>query len=89
MNFRPQLSGPLTRLGLLFATLVFAADQLSKFWILRTLPLQDSRTLTSFLSLTHVQNTGAAFGLFIAASCLMRWLIVKTRVWKRSCGKAL
>ncbi|MBQ8894093.1 MAG: signal peptidase II [Clostridia bacterium] len=39
-------------------------DQLTKFWIVKTIPINDSKVLISdFFSLTHVRNTGAAFGM--------------------------
>ncbi len=38
---RMTLSGPLTRLGLLIAALVFAFDQLSKWWVLKIVNLDE------------------------------------------------
>jgi signal peptidase II len=47
---------------------VLVLDQLTKYIVRRTLPLQDSiNIIPGFLDLTHVQNTGAAFGLLNAA----------------------
>lgn len=47
---------------------VIGVDQLTKEIVRRTLPLHDSiRIIPDFLDLTHVQNTGAAFGLLNAA----------------------
>ena len=40
------------------------ADQLSKTWIRTNLPEGQSLFDTGLLRITHVQNTGAAFGLF-------------------------
>ena len=49
------------------ATIV-ALDQVTKLIVRRTLPLGDSRSIIpEFLDLTHVHNTGAAFGLLNAA----------------------
>lgn len=48
----------------LTALLVIAADQLSKSWIRSNLAAWESMPETGFLRLTHVQNTGSAFGLF-------------------------
>ncbi len=48
----------------LTALLVVAADQLSKIWIRSNLATGESLPETGFFQLTHVQNTGAAFGLF-------------------------
>jgi len=41
-----------------------AADQLSKFWIRSNLAKGESLFEVGFFRLTHVHNTGAAFGLF-------------------------
>ncbi len=48
----------------LIALLVLAADQLSKLWIRSNLDTGESLPETGLFRLTHVQNTGAAFGLF-------------------------
>jgi signal peptidase II len=47
---------------------IIVLDQLTKFVVRHTLALHDSINLIpGFLDLTHVQNTGAAFGLLNAA----------------------
>jgi signal peptidase II len=47
---------------------VVALDQLSKAIVRQVLPLGESRNIiTDFLDLTHVHNTGAAFGLLNTA----------------------
>jgi signal peptidase II len=47
---------------------VVGADQLTKAIVRQVLPLGDSRSIIpEFLDLTHVHNTGAAFGLLNAA----------------------
>jgi signal peptidase II len=47
---------------------VIALDQLTKFMVRAVLPLHDSRRIIpNLLDFTHVQNTGAAFGLMNAA----------------------
>lgn len=43
---------------------VIALDQATKYLIVTSLPLHDSREIFSFLHIVHVQNTGAAFGMF-------------------------
>jgi len=48
----------------LIALLVMAADQLSKTWIRSNLAIGQSLPETGFFRLTHLHNTGAAFGLF-------------------------
>ena len=46
---------------------IVAADQLSKAAVRLYVPLHESRTvIPNFLDLTHVQNTGAAFGILNA-----------------------
>ncbi|MFQ6122569.1 MAG: signal peptidase II [Dehalococcoidales bacterium] len=44
--------------------LIVVADQLSKAWIKINLPEGQSLFEIGFLRITHVHNTGAAFGLF-------------------------
>jgi signal peptidase II len=47
---------------------IVIADQVTKALVRRTLPLYESITvIPGLLDLTHVRNTGAAFGLFNAA----------------------
>jgi len=55
----------------LIALLVVAADQLSKIWIRSNLPVGQSLFEAGFFRLTHVHNTGAAFGLFQGQSFLL------------------
>ena len=62
---RAAYARPLEILAIL---IVLALDQLTKQIVRRTLPLHDSvNVIPGFLDLTHVQNTGAAFGLLNAA----------------------
>ena len=53
---------------LLIAALVFAADQLSKYWIRTHLALRETITpipaIGSWFRIIHWKNTGVAFGLF-------------------------
>lgn len=48
----------------LTALLVVSADQLTKIWIRSNLALYQSIPDRGFFQLTHIHNTGAAFGLF-------------------------
>ena len=57
----------LKRPGLIFcltAICVVIADQVSKFLISSNMAIGESIPRNSFISVHHVQNTGAAFGLF-------------------------
>ena len=56
---------------LLTALLIIAADQLTKLWIRSNLAIGQSLPETGFFRLTHVGNSGAAFGLFHGQSCLL------------------
>jgi signal peptidase II len=53
------------RLGLLIAALVFAADQLSKYYILRILNLDEREPIqiTPFMDLAMAWNKGVSYGL--------------------------
>ncbi len=55
----------------LIALLVAAADQLSKNWIRSNLLVGQSYFETGFFRITHVNNTGAAFGLFQGQSFIL------------------
>ena len=44
--------------------IVVLLDRVSKWWVLRNIALGESRPIKTFFSLTHVQNTGTAFGFF-------------------------
>ena len=48
----------------LVALFVIVADQLSKAWIRSSLPDGHSMLRLGFFRITHIHNTGAAFGLF-------------------------
>jgi len=48
----------------LTALLIVVADQLSKLWIRNNLAVGQSLPEGGFPRLTHISNTGAAFGLF-------------------------
>ena len=49
---------------LLIALLIVVADQLIKIWIRSNLAVGQSMPDTGFFQITHVNNSGAAFGLF-------------------------
>ncbi|OFI47734.1 signal peptidase II [Floricoccus penangensis] len=52
-------------LVLLIIILGVAADQFVKFWTVKNIPLGDSIPfIKNILSLTHLQNTGAAWSMF-------------------------
>ena len=48
---------------LLPAAIVVSLDQLTKFLVKQNIPLGGSVPATGFFRLTHVQNTGASFGI--------------------------
>ena len=48
----------------LIALLIVVADQLVKLWIRTNLAVGESLFELGFFRLTHISNTGAAFGLF-------------------------
>ncbi len=50
----------------LIAALVLILDRLSKWWVARSIPLNGFgvQVIPGFFRVTHVENRGAAFGLF-------------------------
>ena len=66
-----------------WAAVVFLADQLSKVWIARRLPLHsyglDGLTvIPRFFNLVHVGNTGAAWSMFNGRSTILAVLALGT-----------
>ena len=59
------------RIFFVVASLVVLADQLSKLWIRSNLALGESTWDIGFFRLLHVQNTGAAFGIFQNSALLL------------------
>jgi signal peptidase II len=92
-------SGTATRLGIGSALLVLAADQGSKYWILKVLDLPDLRQLELLpvLNLTMVWNQGVTFGLLnglgswshfvLAAIALL--VVAALGVWLRRADSAV
>jgi signal peptidase II len=62
---RLKFIGPLTKLGLRLAALVFILDQLAKFWILRIVNLDEREPveITPFMDLAMAWNRGISYGL--------------------------
>ncbi len=80
------LSGPLTRLGLITAILVFAADQISKYWILRIINLDEREPiqLTSFMDLAMAWNRGVSYGLLATNTqmlLIILSLVISVFIW--------
>jgi signal peptidase II len=66
-----QGSGWRGGLFLIIAAFVVALDQISKLWVSSHLELYETIPLVGCLSLTHVRNTGSAFGLFANQAFLL------------------
>ena len=58
---------------LLVVFVIIFVDQYSKFLVVERLNLFDRFTLTAFLDLTRLHNTGAAFSIFASDSGWQRW----------------
>jgi signal peptidase II len=78
MAMKRESSSPRKRVTArsLYATAiaVIVLDLLTKVWIREALPLGKSIDLLPFLSITHAQNVGVAFGLF--QFDFLRWVLV-------------
>ena len=69
----------LIRIILLVALAVFAADQLSKWYVLEALGLRERLAIPvvpPFLNFRMAWNTGINFGLFGGGSGATRWLLI-------------
>ena len=61
---------------MLVAGLVIGLDQLTKWMILKWVPLYDKIPVNSFVNITHQRNTGAAFSFLADASGWQRWFFI-------------
>ena len=80
----------------LIAAIVLLLDRIAKWSVATNIPLHDSVVvIPGFFHLTHVQNTGAAFGLFADSSAqwkvgalvsfsVIALVIVSALLWKHS-----
>ncbi len=80
----------------LIAAVVLALDQVTKWILVKSIALHDSITIIpGFFHLTHVQNSGAAFGLFAESSVswkvgalvsfsVLALVVVSALLWKNS-----
>ena len=80
----------------LIAILIVVLDQATKWLVARNIDLNESRNvLPGFFRLTHVQNSGAAFGLFADSSSewkvsilvvfsVLALVVVSALLWKNS-----
>ena len=77
-----EVTGLFTRnrvIGILFAAVLFAADQISKWYVVDVLGLRqpgDHFPLLPFFDLTRTNNYGVSLGMFEATSLEMRWALV-------------
>ena len=55
----------------IFALILIAVDQLSKFWVATTLTFGERNPLGLGFYLTHTKNTGAAFGILQNSTLLL------------------
>jgi signal peptidase II len=64
--------------GLILAALIFAVDQLVKWWVRVPLDLPNVRQIEilPFFDLTWTENYGVSLGLLTAQSAEMRWMLI-------------
>jgi signal peptidase II len=72
-----QRPAPARRLEIWLPIVVVAFDQLSKAIVRATLPLHATREIVpGFMDFTHVQNTGAAFGILNAVDFPFKTVVI-------------
>lgn len=79
--FRRRTSVGIQLAGFGTALLIFIADQLSKFWVLRIIDLDGPDSggrieVLPFFDLTMVWNVGISFGLFPASNLIQRIVFI-------------
>ena len=62
----------------LLAAIIFAADQLTKYWVLGPLALREVRQIyvLPIFNLTYTENHGISLGLLTASTDAARWMLV-------------
>jgi signal peptidase II len=66
-------------LGFAAAAMIFALDQLSKYWVTGPLGINavpDQLVITSFFQFTYTENNGISLGLLNATNPVGRWMLV-------------
>lgn len=63
-------------LWMVVAMIIIIADQMTKWAIVKWIPLYDTVPLNSFINLTHQKNPGAAFSFLADAGGWQRWFFV-------------
>ncbi len=58
------------------ATLIIAADQLTKWLVVRSFQYAERHPITTFFDLTLVYNKGAAFSFLASAAGWQRWFFI-------------
>src|SRR6476619_3322814 len=67
------------RLGFIVALVIFALDQLSKYWVTGPLGINqigDQLTLLPVFNFTYTENQGISLGLLNATNPVGRWMLV-------------
>ena len=69
---------PNRALAYLLAAIIFAADQLTKYWVLGPLALREVRQIyvLPIFNLTYTENHGISLGLLTASTDAARWMLV-------------
>ncbi len=96
---QPYAWGPLTAMGLAVAAITCVVDQATKLWLLNVFDLADRGvvTLTPFLDLVLVWNTGISYGLFPQEGLVGQWALLAVKaaavvllwVWLARAGSRL
>ena len=63
-------------LWIVLAGLIIGLDQMTKWMILKWVPLYDKIPINTFINVTHQRNTGAAFSFLADAAGWQRWFFV-------------
>ena len=78
---KSNLWGPLTRFGIVVASIAAAADLASKYYLLAVydLPSRGQVPIMPFLDFVFVRNFGISYGLFPQASTAGQWALLAVK----------
>lgn len=75
-NIKQKNGGKSFSIWMVLSVLVVAFDHLTKWMIVKWVPLYDKIPINGFINITHQRNTGAAFSFLANAGGWQKWFFI-------------
>ena len=75
-NIKQKNGGKSFSIWMVLSVLVVALDHLTKWMIVKWVPLYDKIPINGFINITHQRNTGAAFSFLANAGGWQKWFFI-------------